>query len=138
MSPGSDPYAAHALFLPGEPARFGRFALWGGGIEDGEELRLFRLCGEHTAAACNGTAAAIETDPFTLLLLRGRSKEQLLDALREHRSTTAPTFPPDGRLATAAYRAAYGPCRPFHRSSRTWGILSPLRHRSPTRPPSPA
>ena len=34
MSPGSDPYAAHALFLPGEPARFGRFALWGGGIED--------------------------------------------------------------------------------------------------------
>lgn len=34
--------AAHALFVPGEPARFGRFALWGAGIEGGERLDLFR------------------------------------------------------------------------------------------------
>ena len=34
-------HAAHAVFVPGEPARFGRFALWGAGIEDGESLELF-------------------------------------------------------------------------------------------------
>jgi superfamily II DNA or RNA helicase len=45
MSPGADPLAAHALFLPGEPARFGRFALWGPGIEGGEPLGLFRVLG---------------------------------------------------------------------------------------------
>jgi superfamily II DNA or RNA helicase len=33
--------AAHALFIPGEPARFGRFALWGAGTGDGESLELF-------------------------------------------------------------------------------------------------
>ena len=38
--------AAHALFVPGEPARFGRFALWGAGIEDGESLELFHRSGD--------------------------------------------------------------------------------------------
>jgi hypothetical protein len=35
------PLAAHALFIPAQPARFGRFALWGAAIVDGEYLELF-------------------------------------------------------------------------------------------------
>ena len=44
MSPTASPspYAEHALFVPGEPARAGRFALWGPGIEGGDTLDLFQ------------------------------------------------------------------------------------------------
>jgi superfamily II DNA or RNA helicase len=42
----SFPHSAHALFVPGEPARFGRFALWGPGIEDGDTLDLFQAAEE--------------------------------------------------------------------------------------------
>jgi superfamily II DNA or RNA helicase len=34
--------AAHALFVPGDPARLGRFALWGPGIQDGDVLEIFQ------------------------------------------------------------------------------------------------
>lgn len=65
---------------------------------------------KHTAAACYQTAAAFDEDPFALLLLRGRTKPQVLTALREHRGPAAPPAPTaPGRLARDAYRTAPGP-----------------------------
>lgn len=75
----------------------------------------------HTAATCYQTAAVFDEDPFALLLLRGRSRPQVLAALRERRglspsvspSPSMPTAP--GRLARDAYRTVPGPlpsCQP--------------------------
>lgn len=79
------------------------------------ELRTVCTCSQrdrqpcrHTAAACYETAAAIDTDPFSLLLLRGRSKPQMTAALRERRAPAQPASTAPGRLASDAYRAA--PC----------------------------
>lgn len=66
----------------------------------------------HAAAAGYQTAAEIDADPFALLLLRGRSKAQLLDALREERTRAVPSSAFPGRLATAAYRTAPAPLPP--------------------------
>lgn len=83
------------------------------------ELRAVCTCPQrdrqpcrHTAAACYETAAEIDADPFVLLLFRGRSKERLLAALREHRDPAAPSFSSPGRLASAAYRSAPAPLPP--------------------------
>jgi uncharacterized Zn finger protein len=80
------------------------------------ELRAVCTCSQrdrqpcrHTAAASYETAAEIDADPFALLLLRGRSKEQLLAALREHRDPAAHSFSSLGRLASVAYRSAPAP-----------------------------
>ena len=48
---------------------------------------------KHSAAVCYLVADALDDDPFALLLLRGRRKDELLAALRSRRSTTAPTSP---------------------------------------------
>ncbi len=50
---------------------------------------------KHSAAVCYLVADALDDDPFSLLLLRGRRRDELLSALRSRRSTTAaPTAPP--------------------------------------------
>jgi uncharacterized Zn finger protein len=106
-----------AALLDGEPPsgdETGNAPLPGPG-----ELRTICTCPQrdrqpcrHTAAACYETAAAIDADPFALLLLRGRSKEQLLAALRERRYPAAPSFSSSGRLASAAYSTAPAPLPP--------------------------
>lgn len=80
------------------------------------ELRTVCTCPQrdrqpcrHTAAACYETAAAFDADPFALLLLRGRSKSQVLAELRERREPAQPTVTAPGRLASDAYRAVPGP-----------------------------
>lgn len=80
------------------------------------ELRTVCTCPQrdrqpcrHTAAACYETAAVFDADPFALLLLRGRSKPQVLADLRERRGPAQPVFTAPGRLASDAYRAVLGP-----------------------------
>lgn len=80
------------------------------------ELRTVCTCAQrgrqpcrHTAAACYETAALFDADPFALLLLRGRSKPQVLAALRERRGPTQLAHTAPGRLATDAYRAVPRP-----------------------------
>ncbi|MFF3748227.1 SWIM zinc finger family protein [Streptomyces kronopolitis] len=73
---------------------------------------------KHAAALCFQVARLLDTDPFVLLLMRGRGERELLDALslrntaltaRETRETreTRHHVPADGR--TAAYRRGSGP-----------------------------
>lgn len=80
------------------------------------ELRTVCTCPQrdrqpcrHTAAACYETAAVFDADPFALLLLRGRSKSQVLAALRERRGPAQPASTAPGRLASEAYRAVLRP-----------------------------
>jgi uncharacterized Zn finger protein len=63
---------------------------------------------KHSAAVCYQVADALDDDPFALLLLRGRGKDDLLSALRTRRGTSttpvAPrTPPPAGIPAIAAF-----------------------------------
>ncbi|MFD3406742.1 SWIM zinc finger family protein [Kribbella sp. NPDC058693] len=64
---------------------------------------------KHSAAVCYLITDALDDDPFALLLLRGRRKDELLAALRTRRgSTAAPvvaprTPPPAGIPAIAAF-----------------------------------
>src|SRR5262245_33856102 len=61
---------------------------------------------KHSAAVCYLVADALDDDPFALLLLRGRRKDELLSALRSRRTTTdapARTPPPPGVPAIAAF-----------------------------------
>lgn len=63
---------------------------------------------KHSAAVCYLVADALDDDPFALLLLRGRRKDELLSALRSRRSTPDPTVPvrtppPTGIPAKAAF-----------------------------------
>jgi hypothetical protein len=55
---------------------------------------------KHSAAVCYLVADALDDDPFALLLLRGRRKDELLSALRSRRS---------GPAATAAVRTPAPP-----------------------------
>ncbi|MFE3549428.1 SWIM zinc finger family protein [Streptomyces kronopolitis] len=70
---------------------------------------------KHAAALCFQVARLLDTDPFVLLLMRGRGERELLDALslrntaltaRETRETRHPV-PAHGR--TAVYRRGSGP-----------------------------
>jgi uncharacterized Zn finger protein len=63
---------------------------------------------KHAAAACYQCAPLFDEDPFALLLLRGRSRLQVLAALREQRGPTRPAAL-QGRLARDAYHATPGP-----------------------------
>jgi hypothetical protein len=64
---------------------------------------------KHSAAVCYLVADALDDDPFALLLLRGRRKDELLSALRSRRTgnTSAPAAPrspaPAGIPAIAAF-----------------------------------
>jgi hypothetical protein len=63
---------------------------------------------KHSAAVCYLIADALDDDPFALLLLRGRRKDELLSALRSRRSAPDPavpvrTPPPAGIPAKAAF-----------------------------------
>ncbi|MGW6278775.1 SWIM zinc finger family protein [Kribbella sp. NPDC055071] len=63
---------------------------------------------KHSAAVCYLIADALDDDPFSLLLLRGRRKDELLSALRSRRSAPDPTTPvrtppPAGMPAKAAF-----------------------------------
>ncbi|WP_405067841.1 SWIM zinc finger family protein [Kribbella sp. NBC_01510] len=64
---------------------------------------------KHSAAVCYLVADALDDDPFALLLLRGRRKDELLTALRARRSapavptTVVRTPPPPGIPAIAAF-----------------------------------
>ncbi|WP_238163463.1 SWIM zinc finger family protein [Kribbella capetownensis] len=49
---------------------------------------------KHSAAVCYLVTDALDDDPFALLLLRGRRKDELLNALRSRRTGPAPTTPP--------------------------------------------
>lgn len=69
---------------------------------------------KHSAAVCYLVAEALDADPFGLLLLRGRSRDEVLAALRARRTTTVgaataadPVGPADdeGVLARDAYQA---------------------------------
>ncbi|MFI6681778.1 SWIM zinc finger family protein [Kribbella sp. NPDC050470] len=48
---------------------------------------------KHSAAVCYLIADALDDDPFALLLLRGRPRDDLLTTLRTRRSTTTSTTP---------------------------------------------
>lgn len=64
---------------------------------------------KHSAAVCYLIADALDDDPFALLLLRGRHKDELLASLRSRRGTatgatvTPRTPPPVGIPAIAAF-----------------------------------
>ncbi|MEV5963800.1 SWIM zinc finger family protein [Kribbella sp. NPDC051952] len=67
---------------------------------------------KHSAAVCYLIADSLDDDPFALLLLRGRRKDELLSALRARRSTPDPaipirTPPPAGIPAKAAFDKAH-------------------------------
>jgi uncharacterized Zn finger protein len=62
---------------------------------------------EHSAAVCYQTADALDADPFALLLLRGRAKDEVLAALRDRRQPAWSA--PAGMLARDAYRRALAP-----------------------------
>jgi uncharacterized Zn finger protein len=75
------------------------------------EMALDCTCGgwpmpcDHVAAACHALAAALDTDPFGAFAWRGRSRDELLQNLRERRGAADPAPPPPepaglGDLAT--------------------------------------
>jgi uncharacterized Zn finger protein len=72
---------------------------------------------KHSAAVCYLVADTLDEDPFALLLLRGKTRDELLSALRSRRSGSDPgEMPrakpaPTGVLAKAAFAAAGGPGR---------------------------
>ncbi|WP_238164501.1 SWIM zinc finger family protein [Kribbella pittospori] len=49
---------------------------------------------KHSAAVCYLVTDALDDDPFALLLLRGRRKDELLNTLRSRRTGPTPTTPP--------------------------------------------
>jgi superfamily II DNA or RNA helicase len=74
--------AAHALFVPGEPARLGRFALWGPGIEDGDVLEVFHGPASDVRKAPTPVRYLTIADALPLLL-DGRDKSPSLAAWSE-------------------------------------------------------
>lgn len=77
---------------------------------------------QHAAALCYQTAWLLDDDPFVLLLLRGRSSEELLDVLGRGRTGGAgtpagpqvPSGADDGTRRPVAAAAAYAiPARPI-------------------------
>ena len=68
---------------------------------------------KHSAAVCYLIADELDEDPFALLLLRGRRRDELLSMLRSRRSTGGAAGPalkarPVGVLAKAAFAATVG------------------------------
>jgi uncharacterized Zn finger protein len=73
---------------------------------------------KHSAAVCYLITDALDDDPFALMLLRGRRRDELLDALRARRKTVPSTVKvkPTGVLAHQAFAKEPGqvptPLRP--------------------------
>jgi uncharacterized Zn finger protein len=63
---------------------------------------------KHSAAACYLVTDALDADPFVLLLLRGRTRDQILAGVRARRRGTAPGRPAEPGAA-AAGQAGSGP-----------------------------
>jgi hypothetical protein len=61
---------------------------------------------KHAAALCYVLADLLDTDPFALLLLRGRPRTAVLTALRDRRGATVPG-PTPSRVDTIAAAEAY-------------------------------
>lgn len=80
---------------------------------------------KHSAAVCYLIADSLDDDPFALLLLRGRRKDELLATLRTRRgSTAAPvlaprTPPPTGIPAIAAFARYLSPAAPPTQDDRS-------------------
>ena len=66
---------------------------------------------KHSAAACYLLADALDADPFTLFLLRGRTREQVLAGIRAWRRGTVPGQAA-GPRRTEADQAGSGPPQP--------------------------
>ena len=56
---------------------------------------------KHAAAVCYLVAGALDADPFSLLLLRGRRRDEVLAALRARRRSAKATMAPPDRLQPA-------------------------------------
>jgi hypothetical protein len=90
---------------------------------------------KHSAAVCYLVADALDEDPFALLLLRGRRRDELLSALRARRLTEPanggaapePSARPVGVLAKAAFVGEPGPLplppRPMAQPGVPSGVL---------------
>ncbi|TCO38101.1 putative Zn finger protein [Kribbella antiqua] len=94
---------------------------------------------KHSAAVCYLIADALDDDPFALLLLRGRRKDELLSALRSRRSaaesktSTRPSPPPGipAKTAFARTSSAVVPVPP--RPLGTPGVPAAVRVLDPPR-----
>ncbi|MFG1621607.1 SWIM zinc finger family protein [Kribbella sp. NPDC049227] len=72
---------------------------------------------KHSAAVCYLVTDALDDDPFALLLLRGRRKDELLNTLRSRRTGPSPATPPrtppsPGIPAIAAFAKSFAPPAP--------------------------
>jgi len=78
---------------------------------------------EHAAAVCHLLAGALDADPFVLLLLRGRRRDEVLDEVRRRR-TGAAGVEADAHAGEAAEPAPVGMA-----ASEAWTrTLAPLPH----------
>ncbi len=80
-------------------------------VPTADDLRRSCTCTErttwcrHVAAVHTAAGSAFARDPFLLLLLRGRTRDQLLGALRTHRGDPAPDPGADLDLTAGLYAA---------------------------------
>ncbi|WP_279582201.1 SWIM zinc finger family protein [Fodinicola feengrottensis] len=74
------------------------------------------LC-KHAAAVCYLVSDAVDADPFALLMLRGRSREEILAALRARRGREAKSSGPAGPTGVNARQA-------YARQGRPAGVAS--------------
>ncbi|NEA30076.1 hypothetical protein G3I17_00090 [Streptomyces sp. SID13031] len=86
---------------------------------------------KHSAAVCYLIADALDEDPFELLLLRGKQKDELLSALRARRSVSAEPLAikpqPVGLVAKTAFARTLGPIplpvRPLNQPGAPTAVL---------------
>ncbi|MFI5735316.1 SWIM zinc finger family protein [Kribbella sp. NPDC051587] len=92
---------------------------------------------KHSAAVCYVITDALDADPFELLLLRGRSRDDLLADLRARRGTAATTpvvkAAPPGIPARAAYQARIGVLPVVPRPLRTARLPAAVQALDPPR-----
>jgi uncharacterized Zn finger protein len=75
---------------------------------------------KHAAAVCYLVADSLDTDPFGILLLRGRSRKEILQALRARRSAPGNgPGEPDGEDGSASDTSARGSHRSGSRNLRS-------------------
>jgi uncharacterized Zn finger protein len=123
----TDALAAHALFaawlLAGEMPPTIEDAFAEAGVTlfplSASELSTACTCGggprpcKHIAAVYAVLGAEFDHDPFLLVWLRGRSRSQLLQALRAKRGAGAPAPPPEPPPAPGAAEAGAMPAPPL-------------------------